>query len=139
MYVIFFLWGWKMYTESGYHIEDCCMIHKGHVKLITEKEFRQIQIQEIKRYQEIGKDFSNERAMEWVSLYAAPFREKWTPHIYPHPALIRKAKAEISKHRWIESEKAGRNLKAEAEMDWIKRHSRSFLCYWSSCYATANA
>ena len=30
---------------------------------------------------------------------------------------------EIRKHRWIESEKAGRDLGKEAEMDWVVKYA----------------
>jgi len=33
---------------------------------------------------------------------------------------------EIEKHRWIESEKAGRNLAGTAEIDWIEKHAKLF-------------
>ena len=33
---------------------------------------------------------------------------------------------EIQRHKWIESEKAGRDLGQEAAFDWIRRHARSF-------------
>jgi hypothetical protein len=35
-------------------------------------------------------------------------------------------KRQIAIHRWIESEKAGRDLKEEAEIDWVNRFASSF-------------
>ena len=35
-------------------------------------------------------------------------------------------KRQIALHRWIESEKAGRDLKEEAEIDWVDRFASSF-------------
>ena len=33
---------------------------------------------------------------------------------------------EIERHKWIESEKAGRDLGQEAVFDWIRRHAVAF-------------
>jgi hypothetical protein len=33
---------------------------------------------------------------------------------------------EIQRHKWIESEKAGRDLGQDAAFDWICRHARAF-------------
>jgi hypothetical protein len=33
---------------------------------------------------------------------------------------------EIQRHKWIESEKAGRDLGQEAVLDWIHRYAESF-------------
>lgn len=33
---------------------------------------------------------------------------------------------EIERHKWIESEKAGRDLGEEAAMDWIHRYAATF-------------
>ena len=39
---------------------------------------------------------------------------------------------EIKKHRWIESEKAGIDLGAQAELDWIRNHAKSYRDWWES-------
>ncbi len=33
---------------------------------------------------------------------------------------------EIDRHKWIESEKAGRDLGYEAVLDWIMKHAHQF-------------
>jgi hypothetical protein len=33
---------------------------------------------------------------------------------------------EIKKHRWIESEHAGRDLSDAAEADWVQKHAAKF-------------
>jgi len=33
---------------------------------------------------------------------------------------------EIQRHKWIESEKAGKDLGQEAVLDWIQRHAADF-------------
>lgn len=37
---------------------------------------------------------------------------------------------EMDKHKWIESEKQGRDLGEEAYLDWIKCHSLQFRKEW---------
>ena len=40
------------------------------------------------------------------------------------------ARQEIYKHKWIESEKAGREIGfASAALDWISRHGKAWLDY----------
>ena len=39
---------------------------------------------------------------------------------------------EMKKHRWIESEKAGRDLGEAAYLDWIKNHAKAFREWWNS-------
>ena len=36
--------------------------------------------------------------------------------------LIQKQKEEMAKHRWIESEKAGRDLGDAAYLDWVDKY-----------------
>jgi hypothetical protein len=40
---------------------------------------------------------------------------------YNHKQLL-----EMDKHKWIESEKAGKNLGDVAYLDWIKKHSKKY-------------
>lgn len=37
---------------------------------------------------------------------------------------------EILKHKWIQSEKEGRDLGEEAVEDWIQKHAAEFRAYW---------
>jgi hypothetical protein len=37
---------------------------------------------------------------------------------------------EIKRHRWIESEKAGRDLGDHAVIDWIQKYSAAFRLQW---------
>jgi hypothetical protein len=37
---------------------------------------------------------------------------------------------EILKHKWILSEKEGRDLGEEAVKDWIQKHAAKFRAYW---------
>ena len=44
---------------------------------------------------------------------------------------------EIKKHRWIESEKAKRDLGKDAELDWIRRFAADFRRWVDSCCSEA--
>jgi hypothetical protein len=37
---------------------------------------------------------------------------------------------EMDRHKWIESEKASRDLRDRSLADWVRRHSMAFSCYW---------
>jgi hypothetical protein len=37
---------------------------------------------------------------------------------------------EILAHKWIESEKAGRDLGNDAVLDWISKYAAEFRAYW---------
>ena len=37
---------------------------------------------------------------------------------------------EILKHKWIESEKAGRDLGNQAVFEWIQKYAADFRAYW---------
>jgi len=43
-----------------------------------------------------------------------------------HLRVYEEAKKAIQEHRWVESEKAGRDLGADAEQDWIEHYWRTF-------------
>ncbi len=46
------------------------------------------------------------------------------------PDYIRLQLQEIQKHKWIESEKAGRDLGQDAVFDWIDRYAEDFRRYY---------
>ncbi|AOY60528.1 hypothetical protein B2D07_18810 [Desulfococcus multivorans] len=39
---------------------------------------------------------------------------------------------EILKHKWIESEKAMRDLGNEAVFDWVRKYAADFRTYWEN-------
>lgn len=38
---------------------------------------------------------------------------------------------EMQKHRWIESEKAGRDLGESAYLDWVRKYAKVFREWWN--------
>jgi hypothetical protein len=45
-------------------------------------------------------------------------------------AYLTYQREEMERHKWIESEKASRDLRDHSLSDWVKRHSISFSDYW---------
>ena len=41
---------------------------------------------------------------------------------------------EIRRHKWIESEKAGRDLGSECVLEWIRRYASQFRDYYTRCH-----
>lgn len=84
----------------------------------------------IKQYQ---KELSQERRCEvdfaearrlWQLHRAIPWRQAWQRD------YLSCQREEILKHKWIESEKASRDLGSEAVFDWITR----FAAQWRAIY-----
>ena len=81
---------------------------------------------EIERYRkelgkQIGRDLSFEEAKTlWNANCAAEWRASWMRD------FLAKQREEILKHKWIESEKAQRDLGAEAVFDWINRYAAAW-------------
>lgn len=44
---------------------------------------------------------------------------------------------EMKKHKWIESEKVGRDLGNIAILDWIKKYAASYRCWWENTHSDA--
>lgn len=38
---------------------------------------------------------------------------------------------EMQKHRWLESEKAGRDLGESAYLDWVRKYAKIFREWWT--------
>ena len=111
-----------------HHPEKMC--HDNHVTLLTPGEYILMQAAEMRRYIQVHPELSeNEAAMEWIRLYSKKFRETWKPYVVPKE-LISEMRAEIDKHRWIESEKKRRDLGIFAEMDWVINYRKFFFAYY---------
>lgn len=102
--------------------EHMLLVKNGHVLLLSEAEFRAIQIQEIWKFQDGLGRRDNETAAMWIRRYAKSFRDFWAPYIFRSNETKRRASMEIEKHRWIESEKAGKDLGVSAEFDWLQKY-----------------
>lgn len=101
------------------------IIGRNEALVVTEREFLRREYEEIRRYQTHYRDFTNDRAMMWVQCYAEVFRDLWRPFVFKKEK-INDVIREIKKHRWIESERAGKDLGAAAELHWIVYFSLFF-------------
>lgn len=102
------------------------MSGSDHVTLLTPGEFILLELEEIRAYVQKSPLPENEAAMEWIRLYSKKFRETWKPFVAPKE-LIPVMRAEIDRHRWIESEKKRQDLGILAEMDWIFNYRKFFF------------
>ncbi|MCX5756995.1 MAG: hypothetical protein NTU83_00510 [Candidatus Hydrogenedentes bacterium] len=76
---------------------------------------------------ERGRDLSLEEAeSEWLEHCAVQWREA------RQREMLKREREEILRYKWIESEKAHRDLGAEAALDWIKRYAAD----WRRWYET---
>ena len=77
--------------------------------------------------QQSGMSISFEQAAEdWSSRHAAEWRSA------RQAKLLEQQRLEIMKHKWIESEKARRDLGRDAVMDWITKYAAQ----WRTWYET---
>ena len=45
---------------------------------------------------------------------------------------------EIRKYRWIESERAGRDLGEQCCLEWVKKYAKDFREYWDRTHLCEN-
>ena len=76
---------------------------------------------------ERGSDISFEDALvDWNERCAIRWREDRQQQI------LAAQRAEIERHKWIESEKAGHDLGRDAVMDWIKNNAAAWRQWYES-------
>jgi hypothetical protein len=76
---------------------------------------------------EQGRDVSIETALaDWTERRAAAWRTR------RQAAMLELQRQEILRHKWIESEKARRDLGSEAVFDWIAHHAASWRQWYES-------
>jgi hypothetical protein len=74
---------------------------------------------------ERGVDVSEDDALaDWQQHHAVRWREEWQRN------YLAEQRAEIERHKWIESEKAGHDLGRDAVLDWISKNAAA----WRSWY-----
>ena len=94
---------------------------------------------EIERHQarlsiEQGYDVELGEAMaDWLATRAVPWREK------RQADMLARQREEILRHKWIESEKAQRDLGAEASLDWIRRYAAQWREWYENHHGAKKA
>ena len=72
-----------------------------------------------------SKDVSYEEAMDdWLNHHAMAWREEHQRRV------MERQQEEMKKHRWIESEKAKRDLGSTAYIDWIKKYAAQWRAWY---------
>ncbi len=95
--------------------------------LLSKAEYRAVEQYRAQVVKERGRDVSLEEAeSEWLDRCAVQWREARQREI------LKRQREEILRYKWIESEKAQRDLGAEAALDWIKRYAAD----WRRWYET---
>jgi hypothetical protein len=101
---------------------------KAFMELLVEEMMKHKWIQS----QKAGKDLGVDAEVEWIKNHAAEFRQYiQSVHgsiVYPMDfrQFMEMQVQQIMKHKYIQSEKAGRDLGREAELEWVKLHSAKF-------------
>lgn len=86
--------------------------------------------QAVRRHQEVlsaraGYDVGYEHALaDWMENHAIRWREE------RQAKMLAAEREEIMKHKWIESEKARRDLGKEATIDWIVRYAAQWRAWY---------
>lgn len=92
---------------------------------LTGAELRQIQRHQAHLSEERGSGVGLEEAREdWLSHHAQAWRQERQTEV------LGLQLEEIRKHKWIESEKAHRDLGSEAVLDWIKNHAARWRAWY---------
>ncbi|GEM_PF-1458733 len=104
---------------------------RGWVLLMSDvsskAELRAIEAYRSRCMEERGRFVSLEEAeSEWLALYAVQWREQ------RQREMLKRQREEILRHKWIESEKAHRDLGAEAALDWIKRYAADWRRWYEA-------
>ena len=93
----------------------------------------------VKRHQEVlsferGQQVSlDESQADWLVNHAQRWREE------RQAEMLAREREEILRHKWIESEKAQRDLGAEAVLDWIRRYAAQWRKWYQDKYERSKA
>lgn len=68
----------------------------------------------------------DEALQDWNAHHAVRWREE------RQRRMLAEQRAEIERHKWIESEKAGRDLGRDAVMDWIKNNAAAWRQWYEA-------
>ena len=96
---------------------------------LSKPEQRQIEKHQEFLSSEKGFEVSYEEALEdWNRNHGQRWRED------DHARMLAREREEILRHKWIESEKAQRDLGAEAALDWIRKYAAQWRKWYDDEY-----
>jgi hypothetical protein len=70
-----------------------------------------------------------EAEADWTAHHAVAWRQAW------HRKCMEAQKAEILRHKWIESEKARQDLGNQAVVDWIEKYAGQWRAWYEETLA----
>jgi hypothetical protein len=98
-------------------------------KQLTNAERREVERRQAEIAADKARDVSFEEALaDWRANCADRWREE------RRLLALRKQREEIMRHKWIESEKAQRDLGAEAALDWIRKYAGQWRKWYEEEY-----
>jgi len=100
-----------------------------HDDQLTPAEFKAIEVHKYYLSEKAGYDVGMNHAIEdWLKNHARGWRRERI--VKDNKDQIR----EIKKHKWIESEKAGRDLGNQAALDWVVNHAENWRRHRETCH-----
>ena len=121
---------WMVTMANNNRLKMRCAV--DHVPLLSNEDFIRMELDEIRKFQEQANLSAHEAAQQWITRHSHSMREIWGPFVLPKKEMVEKAREEIAKHRWIESEKKGIDLGVEAEYEWIEKYADLFKSSWKT-------
>lgn len=92
------------------------------------------ELEEVKRHKyymsevngcDVGYDFA---CADWLAHHAAEFRQR------EQARMLELQREEIARHKWIESEKAHRDLGREAALDWVLKYAAQWRAWYNATH-----
>jgi hypothetical protein len=101
---------------------------------LSKAELHEVERHRVRMSSESGRDVSFDESLEnWLKTQAQRWREE------RQARLLLKQREEILRHKWIESEKAQRDLGAEAALDWIRRYAAQWRKWYEDQHDLAES
>jgi hypothetical protein len=98
-------------------------------QILSRGEWRAVERHRERLAREWGREVSHDEAeADWMAHYAACWRAE------RQRTASQKQRDEIRKHRWLESEKAQRDLGRAAELDWVARYAKTWRDWFEEHY-----
>jgi hypothetical protein len=92
---------------------------------LTEPELHAVELHRAELSQQKGYEVGFEEALnDWRAHHAQHWREA------RQAEMLAKQREEIQRHKWIESEKAHRDLGVDAILDWIRRYAPQWRAWY---------
>lgn len=96
---------------------------------MTRHEVRAVEEHQIRMEQDQGAPIPFEIARaDWLANHAVPWRQK------RHAKMLQMQREEMLKYKWIESQKAHKDLGKEIALEWIEKHAAKWRQWYDENY-----